>query len=223
MMRIPSDSVDQILSVSWDRKLADDLALELEMYTGEKRSTIEEMRRFLAIKGCRELSTALIEARRDKMSWDALKAVAIATRAYALQRPGVSAAAFRTPASDFPEWHEAYQQLREFMLSLFAECGLYCGAADQALHILISLVRGFVLNELMCSFLQVYSYDEAYEHAIDVLLVGLRSIESSSRLRRPGRKGSGSRRSVRRLRRSGKSIKKGNPFVCRVCSATRRG
>jgi hypothetical protein len=121
----PMYSVDQILAMSWDRKLADDLAIELEYFSGERRNTIEEVRRFLALKGYRELLARLKEAREDKQSWGALKAVAVAMRAYALQRPGLSAAGFRTPATDCPEWREAYEQTRKFMIGLFAECGLY--------------------------------------------------------------------------------------------------
>lgn len=169
-------SVDQILAMSWDRTLADDLAIELEYFSGERRNTIEEVRRFLALKGYRELLGRLKEAREDKQSWGALKAVAVAMRAYALQRPGLSAAGFRTPATDCPEWLEAYEQTRNFMIGLFAECGFYGGTADEALHILRSLVRGFVLHEVMNSFLHVHSYDETYENAIDVFLAGLRSV-----------------------------------------------
>lgn len=105
-------------------------------------------------------------------------------RAYALQRPGPSAAGFRTPATDYPEWHEAYEQTRKFMIGLFAECGLYGGTADEALHILRSLVRGFVLHEVMNSFLHVHSYNETYENAIDAFLTGLRSIHSKQSLAR---------------------------------------
>jgi hypothetical protein len=181
----PVYSVDQILTMSWDRKLADDLAIELENFSGERRDTIEEVRRFLALKGYRELLARITEAREEKKSWAALKAVAVAMRAYALQRPGLSAAGFRTPATDCPEWREAYEQTREFMIGLFAECGLYGGTADEALHILRSLVRGFVLHEVMNSFLHVHSYDETYEHAVDVFVAGLRSVHVENSSTRP--------------------------------------
>jgi hypothetical protein len=39
-------SVDEILANSWDRKLARDLADEIEVCTGDKRETVDEMRRF---------------------------------------------------------------------------------------------------------------------------------------------------------------------------------
>jgi hypothetical protein len=39
------------LSKPWAQRIAEDLAAEVELYTGDKRSTIDEMRRFLAVKG----------------------------------------------------------------------------------------------------------------------------------------------------------------------------
>ena len=93
-----TSTVDQILSISWDRQLAKDLAAEIEACTGERRDTVEEMRRFLALKGYRELLQRLRSAREGKTSEEALKAVAHAFRSYALERPALSAAAFRTAA-----------------------------------------------------------------------------------------------------------------------------
>jgi len=71
-----TSTVDQILSISWDRQLAKDLAAEIEACTGERRDTVEEMRRFLALKGYRELLQRLLSAREGKTSEEALKAVA---------------------------------------------------------------------------------------------------------------------------------------------------
>jgi hypothetical protein len=176
MTRQRNDTVEQLLSTSWDRKLAHDLAAELESLTGERRSTIEEMRRFLAVKAYRELLQRVTAAREGKTSFAALRSVAQDWRQYALERPALSAAAFRSPMSDSPEWRAAYQQMHEFMLSLFAECGVAGDAAEQALHILRSLVRGVVLHEVLGSFLDVDSYDEMYAKAIEVFITGLPAL-----------------------------------------------
>ena len=104
-------SIDEILATSWDRKLAKDLAEEIESCTGDKLGTVFEMRRFLALKGYRELLQLLREARNGKNGDDALAAVAHAMRRYALDRPALSAAAFRTAAVDCPEWREAHERL----------------------------------------------------------------------------------------------------------------
>ena len=53
-------------SKSWYQRLSDDLASEVEAYTGEKRSTIDEMRRLLAVKGCYQLFDRMQAARQGK-------------------------------------------------------------------------------------------------------------------------------------------------------------
>lgn len=172
-----SFTIDQILSTSWERKLADDLATELELYAGEQRRSVEEMRRFLAVKGYREQFRRLQEAREGRKGREALRAAAHAMRSYALERPALAAAAFRTPPSDSWE-RENYEQSRELLLGILAECGLHGPAADQAIHILRSLVRGFVLHEFMNTFLHVFSYDESFEYATRVFIAGLPALAS---------------------------------------------
>jgi len=166
-------SIDEILSSSWDRKLGADLAAEIEACTGERRHSVEEMRRFLAIKGYRELLGRLQTAREGKRSEEALIAVAHAMRAYALQRPAISAAAFRTSTVDCPEWRKAHDDLHALMLDILAECGLLDEAAEHALNMIRSLVRGYVLNEMMHTLIGVDSYEDSFESAVRVLVAEL--------------------------------------------------
>ena len=168
--------MDQILSNSWDRKLMEDLAADIETGTGEKRDTVDEMRRFLALKGYRELLQRLQSAREGHRSAEALKAVARAMRGYALERPALSAAAFRIAAADCPEWREAQEKLHACMMDVFADCGVPQQAAEEALNILRSLVRGFVLNEVMHTLPGVYSYDDMFESAIRMFVAGLPAL-----------------------------------------------
>ena len=170
-----TSTVDQILSISWDRQLAKDLAAEIEACTGERRDTVEEMRRFLALKGYRELLQRLRSAREGKTSEEALKAVAHAFRSYALERPALSAAAFRT-AADCPEWCEAHDDLHAFMLDVFGDCGLPREAAEDALNMLRCLVRGYVLNEMMHTLIGVYSYEDSFENSVRVFIAGLPAL-----------------------------------------------
>ena len=85
-------------SKSWYQRLSDDLASEVEAYTGEKRSTIEEMRRLLAVKGCYQLFDRMQAARQGKKREEALKSVARVMRAYALDRPALFAALVPSPS-----------------------------------------------------------------------------------------------------------------------------
>ena len=169
-------SVDEILSTSWDRKIARDLLAELEACTGERRSSTEEMRRFLACKAYRELLERLQLAGAGKRSHEAVRAVAHAMRDYALERPALAASAFRTPASDCPEWREAHAGLFHFLTVLFAECGLTGRDPELALCTLRCLVRGFVVHEVMGSFLATYSYAEAFEGAIEIFITGVSAL-----------------------------------------------
>ena len=169
-------SIDEILSSSWDRKLASDLAGEIEACTGERRATVDEMRRFLALKGYRELLTRLHAARDGKRGNEALRAVAHAMRRYALERPALSAAAFRTAVADCPEWREAHENLHALMMDVFADCGLLGQPAEDALNMLRSLVRGYVLNEMMHTLIGVDSYEDSFESSIRVFVAGLPAL-----------------------------------------------
>ena len=163
-------------SKSWYQRLSDDLASEVEAYTGEKRSTIEEMRRLLAVKGCYQLFDRMQAARQGKKREEALKSVARVMRAYALERPALFAATFRTANTDSPEWREAVERIGSLMTSIFAECGVYGEAAEQAQRMLRCIVRGFVLHEVMDYFLDPVSYEESYEKAILVFITGLPAL-----------------------------------------------
>jgi hypothetical protein len=165
--------VAHMFSTPWERKLANDLVAELERCSGEKRSSVEEMRRLLAAKGYRDLLGRLQAACEKKRSFEALKAAAHTMRLYALERPAMSAATFRTPTTDTAEWRAAVDDLRVFMAGILSECGLRGEAADQALRILRSLVRGFVVHEVMDSFFDAISYDECYDNAIEMFIGGL--------------------------------------------------
>ncbi|WP_426440962.1 TetR-like C-terminal domain-containing protein [Bradyrhizobium genosp. P] len=176
-MAYQDHSPARLSSSSWLKRLADDLAADVDAYTGETRFTVEEMRRFLAVKGYRELLQRMQAARDGKCGSDALRCVARAMRDYALERPALSVATFRTPTTDTPEWRAAEAQIREFMMSLFAECGLQKDAAVQAIRILRSIVRGFVIHEVMNSFFDPASYEESYECGIQLFIAGLQALD----------------------------------------------
>jgi hypothetical protein len=169
-------SADEILSSYWGRKIALDLVNELEALTGERRSSIEEVRHFLAAKSHRELLKRLQSAREGKSSHLALRSVATTMREYALERPVLAAAALRIPTEDTSEWKESHSRTREFLLTIFAECGVYGLAAEQALIILQSLVRGFVIHELVEALPYAYPYNENFARALDVYVAGLPAL-----------------------------------------------
>jgi hypothetical protein len=173
MMTEHDCSLDEILSTTWDRRLAKDLAEEIGEGTGDRPDTVREMRRFLAIKGYRELLRHVNEARNRLSGSEALAAVAHAMRAYAVARPAMSAAAFRKAAADCPEWRKAHEDLHIFMIEIFEDCDLPRDAAEKALDMLRSLVRGYVLHEIMQTFVDAASYEESFDTAVRVFVTGL--------------------------------------------------
>lgn len=157
----------------WDKRIAADLTAEMEKHLAEKVATIPEMRRFLAVKGYRELKEAIERGIAGKSGADAMHGLMLSMRRYALDRPGMSAATFRNAETDTPDWRAAQFQLAEVIFGVFAQLGIRGEKAHHALRILRSFVRGFVLHEMGASFLDPLEHDQSYELGIRVFIEGL--------------------------------------------------
>jgi Tetracyclin repressor-like, C-terminal domain len=174
----PNFDIDELLTTpasSWHKKIAVDLISEIERHLVEI-GTVPEMRRFLAVKGYRELHQRIEREIEGKGGSDALRAMAYAIRNYSLERPGLSAATFRDPVIDSLEWQEAGSELAQTVLRVFAELGFEGEQAQHALRILRSLIRGFVIHEMAASYLESLEYERSYELAIDVFIRGLPAL-----------------------------------------------
>ena len=173
----PADILE-ISTTGWDKRIAADLTAEMEHHFAEKISTIPEMRRFLAVKGYRELRQLIQRNITGKSGADALRAAMISMRRYALDRPGLSAATFRNPETDSPEWRAEQMELGKIMFAIFAQLGVGGEQAQHALRILRSFVRGFVLHEMGASFLEPLEHDQSYELGIGLFIEGLSVFRS---------------------------------------------
>jgi hypothetical protein len=176
--------VDAILSVptsSWDQRISIDLIAEMEIHLSDKVTTLPEMRRILAVKGYQGLRRQIEDEIEGKSGFDALRLMALAMRSYALERPGLSAATFRTATTDSPEWRQALAELSQTVFRVFAEIGLEGEPAQHALRILRSFVRGFVLNEMAASFLEPLEYQKSYELGIELFILGLPALGGGER------------------------------------------
>jgi hypothetical protein len=176
-------SVEEILSedaTRWDRRIASDLAGELECQLAEKANTIPEIRRLLAVRGYRELRARLQLEIGSATGNDAIRAMALAMRAFAHERPGLSAACFRTATTDSPEWRREGELLGGLALGIFQSAGLQREQAMIALQMLRALVRGFVMHEMAASFLETADYDEIYAAAVDVFIHGLGALRPAA-------------------------------------------
>jgi Tetracyclin repressor-like, C-terminal domain len=164
------------LAPRWDKLIAADLVIEVENDTADRVETIDEMRLLLAIKGYRQIFDLLTGETAGKTGAAALRAMAVASRGYAKERPGLSAATFRCPMIESPEWMAAFTAVRRLFEKAFAECGLEEVAAAHALRILRSLVRGFVINEMSGSAAASAEFDESFDFAMDIFLGGLPAL-----------------------------------------------
>jgi Tetracyclin repressor-like, C-terminal domain len=165
-------------ATGWDKRIAADLTAEMERHLAEKVSTIPEMRRFLAVKGYRELRQLIQHDVAGKSGADALRAAMISMRRYALERPGMSAATFRNPETDSPEWRSEQMELGKVLFAIFAQLGIRGEQAQHALRILRSFVRGFVLHEMGASFLEPLEHDQTYELGIRLFIEGLNALRN---------------------------------------------
>jgi hypothetical protein len=173
----PADILELPVS-RWDQRIAADLTAEMEHHLAEKVSTIPEMRRFLAVKGYRELREAIERDIAGKSGADALHALMLTMRRYALERPGMSAATFRSPDTDSPEWRQAQMQLAGVVLQVLAQLDIRNEQALHALRIIRSFVRGFVLHEVGASFLEPLEHDQTYELGVRVFIGGLSALRN---------------------------------------------
>jgi hypothetical protein len=163
-------------ATGWDTKIAADLKDEMEQHLATRLSTIPEMRRFLAVKGYRELRQLIESNIAGRTGADALRAAMISMRRYALDRPGMSAATFRNPEVDSPEWRAAQMELTMVIFAILSQLGIRGEPAQHALRILRSFVRGFVLHEMGASFLDPLEHDQSYAIGIDIFIAGLSTL-----------------------------------------------
>jgi hypothetical protein len=173
LMNMEVDDLFLLSTSSWDKRIAADLIEEMELHLADKVATIPEMRRILAVKGLVGLRRRVESEVAGKSGPAALRAVADAMRNYALEHPGLSAATFRTATTDSSEWRQATLELTKIVFCVFAEVGLDGEPAQQALRMLRSLVRGFVLNEMAASFLEPLDYEDSFKLAMDSFMLGL--------------------------------------------------
>jgi hypothetical protein len=163
-----------VLAPRWDELIAADIVREIE------RDTVPDMRLALAIKGYREMHEILTAETKGKRGVAALRAMALAFRRYAKERPGLSAATFRSAMVESPEWMEAARALRQLFIKAFQQYGLDEVAAAHAHRILRSLVYGYVTSEMLGAFYLPADNNESFDLAVDVVLRGLPALTPCS-------------------------------------------
>ncbi|MGD9839316.1 MAG: TetR-like C-terminal domain-containing protein [Afipia sp.] len=163
----------------WDKKIAADLVTEMEAFFG-KVDTIPQMKQALAIAGYQGLRRQIEKAIEGKAGSDAVRAMALAMRSFALGSPGLAVASFRDPEVDNPEYQKAAGELAQTVLRVFSNVGITDESAKHAIRILKSLVRGFVLGEMSAPVARPMEYQKSYVFAVEMFVSGLDALRGAS-------------------------------------------
>jgi len=170
------EHVLQSAPTRWDRQVTADIIAEMEIHLSETVDSLPAMRIALATAGYRGLQQRILQVTSDKSGTDALRAMAFAMRSYALGSPGLAAASFRNPQLDSPEWIEAGNDMAQTIFRVFAGVGIEGDAAQHAVRILRSLVRGFILNEIASTSSQPIEFQKSYVLGVELFIQGLSAL-----------------------------------------------
>lgn len=136
------------------------------------------IKRSLALRGLREMSTRLGRAVMGKSGDAAIIALAYALHDFARAHPGLYEATSRAPEGGDPEWQAAGAEVVDIGLRALSAYQL---TPDDALHmvrILRSIVHGFVSLDRAGGFALPLDRDETFRRLIDIALLYLHERRS---------------------------------------------
>jgi AcrR family transcriptional regulator len=146
---------------------------------------LEALRRELKLLVMRELNTALTRATIGKSRDDAVRALAVAYRAFVKRHPGTYAATMVAAPNNDPAVEAAAGHIVETCLSVLSGYGLDRREGIHAIRAMRSAVHGFAALEIAGGFGIPLDVDKSFDWLVGSLLKGL----SSSSLIASGRKG----------------------------------
>jgi AcrR family transcriptional regulator len=133
----------------------------------------DDVLRAIAVRGVRELSSALREAAVGRSSADALTAAAGAYRAYARAHPGRYAATVAAPTRGDAEHRAAASEAVDVMLAVMRGWDLEGDDAIHAVRAFRSAVHGFVAIEAADGFGMAVDVDASFDRLVATLAGGL--------------------------------------------------
>jgi AcrR family transcriptional regulator len=131
------------------------------------------MLRQITLLSLGELTDVMRDAAVGRSGEDALRSVARAYRAYALEHPGRYAATIRAPAPDDVELVRASRRAVDVMVAVLGAWGF---TGDDVLHrvrVVRSALHGFISIEAEGGFGLALSLDESFELMLQTLVAGL--------------------------------------------------
>ena len=134
---------------------------------------LADLRRRIAARGIRELTTALQVAAAGRAGADALLAIADAYRAYGLAHPGIYQAVQRAPALSDPASEEDARQLVDVVVAVLRGYGLEGDDAIHGVRIVRAALHGFVTLEAGGGFGLPLALDDTFARLVAALHRGL--------------------------------------------------
>jgi AcrR family transcriptional regulator len=129
--------------------------------------------RLLAIESVTELAAAITGAAVGRSRGDALRAVAVAYRAYALEHPGRYAATVRAPAADDAMAQAAASAAVTPMVAILAGWGIEGPDAVHLVRVIRSAMHGFVSIEMGGGFGLPLDLDRSFDLLVDSLVAAI--------------------------------------------------
>jgi AcrR family transcriptional regulator len=165
--------------------------------------------RAVRLRGFQEQATLLRKSATGRSGGDAVRAMALAYRNFALAHPGLYTATIRTIERDTPEVRAAGDEALTCVADVLRGYGIEGPEAVHAARYLRSVIHGFLLLETASGFGLDVDVDESYERAIDAVVDNLSTWKARDSLVKRGkvkrsspthRRGPSTRWQSRRLR-----------------------
>lgn len=172
--------------VGFDRLSLSDLAARLHVRTPSLYKHIAglpALRRDLTLVGLRDLYQRLADACIGRSRDNAVQALASAYRSFALDHPGLYAAAVRAPDSVDAELLEESNRVVALVLRVLEGYGLQGDEALHAVRCVRSALHGFVSLEAAGGFGLPLDREETFRRLVDFLIGGLLTADLGSSAR----------------------------------------
>jgi AcrR family transcriptional regulator len=173
VIRAAAELADERGSV--ERLQLAELAARLEIRTPSLYAhvgSLDDLRRAIALHGLRDLRDRMAHAASGHRGVDALRSIAHAVRAYALDHPGLYSAAALRPRDS--EWEDALLRLKDVFLTVLERFGITGDEATNCIRSLRASVHGFIVLEAQGDFGQP-DPAASFERLVSVVLKGMLS------------------------------------------------
>jgi AcrR family transcriptional regulator len=137
--------------------------------------SLDALRHGISVQAKREIGHALAPAAVGRSGPDAVRAIAVAYRRWALAHPGRYAATGHPPAADDEEDRRASDEALRVLLDTLSGFGLHGAHAIDAARALRAALHGFVTLESTGAFAMPREVTRSYGFLVDTLIAGLQA------------------------------------------------